>query len=48
MVCVKTLRLLYSFKITCSLLVYLVSYFPSSFNPIKDKFQLLFQIITLF
>ena len=28
--------------------MYLVSCFSSSFIPIKDKFQLLFQIITLF
>ena len=28
--------------------MYLVSCFSSSFNPIKDKFQLLFQIMILF
>ena len=28
--------------------MYLVSSFSSSFNPIEDKFQLLFQIMTLF
>ena len=45
---VKTLRLFYTFKITCSCLLSLISCFSSSFNPIKEKFQLLFHILTLY